>query len=168
VRASVVGIALVAALAAGCGGGGGGTTDPSSRPTRSAYVGKADAICSGLASRVSSLRQLTPATVRSLKSGRLTPAAFADVTAWSGALLRATRGPLARVERLPTPPHDVLVRRWRSLLLRTGSDTAALHSAALARDGNGVIRALSADLHASAAYMQASRRLGFRVCGQTF
>jgi hypothetical protein len=175
VRASVVGLALVTAVAAGCGGGGkpagssGMPTDSTSqRLTRSGYVGRADAICSGLRSRLSSLLQLSPATIGSLKAGRLTPSAFAEVAAWSGALLRATRGPFARIGSLSIPPHDTLIRRWRSLVLRTGADTAALHTAALARDESGVTRALAADLRASAVYMQVARRLGFRVCGQTF
>jgi len=48
----------------------------------------------------------------------LTPAEFADLAAWSGAVLRAGRGAWPRVERLPTPPGDSL-RRWRPLVLRT-------------------------------------------------
>jgi hypothetical protein len=175
VRTPLVGLALVAAVAAGCGGGGkpagssGTSTDSTSAiTTRSGYVGRADAICSGLASRLSSLRELSPATIRGLKAGRLTHAGFADVAAWSGTLLRATRGPFARIESLSIPPHDSLVRGWRSLVLRTGADTAALHTAALAHDERGVTRALAADLRASAVYMQRSRRLGFRVCGRTF
>jgi len=150
---SVISLALVTAVAAGCGGGGkpagssGMPTDSTSqRMTRSGYVGRADAICSGLRSRLSSLRQLSQATIGSLKAGRLTPSVFAEVAAWSGALLRATRGPYARIESLSIPPHDTLIRRWRSLVLRTGADTAALRTAALARDESGVTRALAADL----------------------
>jgi hypothetical protein len=83
-------------------------------------------------------------------------------------VLRATRGPFARIERLPVPPNDTLIRRWRSLVQRTGEDTATLHSAALAQDDSGVTRALAADLRASAVYTQVSRRLGFHNCGRTF
>jgi hypothetical protein len=81
---------------------------------------------------------------------------------------KALRGALTRLSKLPTPANDGLVRRWRSLVLQTLADGAALHAAALARDRNALIQALAADERASAAYVRLTHRLGFRRCGRTF
>jgi hypothetical protein len=151
-RTSTVVVFITVALAAACGGGGNpakpkneASTPPSqsSGPTsRSAYVAKADAVCGTLTPRLASIPRLSAATVRDLKLGRITPSGFADLAAWSGGTLRATRGALARLSKLPTPADDVLLRRWRSLVLQTLADAAELHSAARARDRNDLIQAL--------------------------
>ena len=83
-------------------------------------------------------------------------------------ILRATRGALARVAKLPTPANDGLVGRWRSLVRQTLADGAALHAAALARDRNALIQALTSDERDSAAYLRLTHRLGFHRCGRTF
>ena len=168
---------ITVALAAGCGGGNSAkpnseaSTPPSQRSdsiSRSAYVAKADAVCGTLTPRLASVPRLSAATVRDLKMGRITPSGFADLAAWSGGILRASRGALGRVSKLPTPADDGPVRRWRSLVLQTLADGAALHAAALARDRNALIQALAADERDSAAYMRSTHRLGFHRCGRTF
>jgi len=178
-RTSAAVLFITVALTAGCGGGGGDPAKPkseasmppsqrSSSLSRTAYIAKADAVCGTLTPRLASIPRLSAATVRDLKMGRITPSGFADLAAWSGGLLRATRGALVRVAKLPTPADDGLVRRWRSLVRQTLADGAALHAAALARDRNALIRALAADERDSAAYLRLTHRLGFRSCGRTF
>ena len=177
-RTSAVVVFITVALAAGCGGGG-NPAKPNSEASmppslgsgsmsRSAYVAKADAVCGTLTPRLASVPRLSAATVRDLKMGRITPSGFANLAAWSGGILRATRGALARVAKLPTPADDGPVRRWRSLVLQTLADAAALHAAALARDRNDLIQALAADERDSAAYVRLTHRLGFHRCGRTF
>jgi hypothetical protein len=177
-RTSAVVVFITVALAAGCGGGGSpaepkseASTPPSqgsSSISRPAYVAKADAVCGTLTPRLASIPRLSAATVRDLKLGWITRSGFANLAAWSGGILRATRGALARLAKLPTPADDGLVRRWRSLVLHTLADGAALHAAALARDRNHLIQALAADERDSAGYMRLTHRLGFRRCGRTF
>jgi hypothetical protein len=177
-RTSAVVVFIMVALAAGCGGGGKPAKPDSEACTppslgscsmsRSAYIAKADAVCGTLTPRLASIPRLSAATVRDLKMGRITRSGFANLAAWSGGILRATRGALARLSKLPTPANDGLVRRWRSLVLQTLADGAALHAAALARDRNALIQALAADERASAAYVRLTHRLGFHRCGRTF
>jgi hypothetical protein len=176
-RTSAVVVFIMVALAAGCGGGKPAKPDSeactppslgSSSMSRSAYIAKADAVCGTLTPRLASIPRLSAPTVRDLKMGRITRSGFANLAAWSGGILRATRGALARLSKLPTPANDGLVRRWRSLVLQTLADGAALHAAALARDRNALIQALAADERASAAYVRLTHRLGFRRCGRTF
>jgi len=178
-RTSAAVLFITVALTAGCCGGGGDPAKPkseasmppsqrSSSLSRTAYIAKADAVCGTLTPRLASIPRLSAATVRDLKMGRITPSGFADLAAWSGGILRATRGALARVSKLPTPADDGLVRRWRSLVLQTLADGAALHGAALARDRNDLIQALAADERDSAAYVRLTHRLGFRRCGRPF
>jgi hypothetical protein len=151
-RTSAAVVSITVALATACGG----------------YVAKADAVCRTLTPRLASIPRLSAATVRDLKIGRIRPSGFVNLAAWSGGMLHATLGALARLSKLPTPANDGLVRRWRSLVLQTLADVAALHAAALARDRNDLIRALAADERDSAAYVRLTHRLGFRRCDRTF
>ena len=167
-RTSAAVALITAALAAGCGGGGNPASQGTSSMSRSAYVAKADAVCRTLTPRLASVPRLSAATVRDLKMGRITASGFEDLAAWSGGILRATRGALARVAKLPTPANDGLVGRWRSLVRQTLADGAALHAAALARDRNALIQALTSDERDSAAYLRLTHRLGFHRCGRTF
>jgi hypothetical protein len=177
-RTSAAVVLITVALAAGCGGGGSpakpeseASTPPSqgsSSVSRSSYVAKADAVCRTLTPRLASIPRLSAATVRDLKMSRITASGFANLAAWSGGILRATRGALARLSKLPTPAGDGLARRWRSRVLQTLADASALHAAALARHRNDLIQALAADERDSAAYVRLTHRLGFHRCGRTF